>query len=190
MPGFLKAAAIVVSGAVIVGVGVLALPSNSRQSSPLLATGQTDGLPSVPCEQQLWLNADRGCQTWTTPHADVQRILSPQQTEPSREPPPAAPVTSTRLTSDESATKPRSRAWHAAENRAARIARGEFVSRRARVASRPVNSTQPGFMFWSAQQQHTYKYRSRSPDKTRMFAFFGSSVPYQRGSSTTGGGGM
>jgi hypothetical protein len=179
MPGFLKAAAIVVSGGVIVGAGVLAtLSGNSRQSAPLLATGEIGDLPSVPCEQQLWLNADRACQTWTMPHADVQRVLSPETVpvEPSRTSPPAAPVT-TRLTSDESSTKARPRTWHAAENRAARIARGGFVSRRTRVASRPVNATQPGFMFWPTSQQNTYRYRSRSyerpADTTRTFAFFG-----------------
>jgi hypothetical protein len=184
MPGFLKAAAIVVSGGAILGVGVLALPLHySRQSSTLLATGQISDLPSVPCEQQLWLNADRLCQTWTMPHPDVQRVLSPGSApaEPSRQPPPtAAPATGTRLTSDESTTKVRPRTWHAAENRAARIARGEFVSRRIRVASRPVNATQPGFLFWPAQQQNAYRYHSRSTgpsnDMTRMFAFFGTSA--------------
>jgi hypothetical protein len=184
MPGFLKAAAIVVSGGAIVGVGALALPNNSRHSASLLATGQISDLPSVPCEQQLWLNADRVCQTWTTPHSDVQRILSPEpvRAEPSRQPPPRPPAapTGTRLTSDESTTKARPRTWHAAENRGARIARGEFVSRRIRVASRPVNATQTGFMFWPNSQQNTYRYRTRSSaqpnDMTRTFAFFGTSA--------------
>jgi hypothetical protein len=185
MPGFLKAAAIVVSGGAVLGVGVLALPPlhYSRQSSSLLATSQIGDLPSVPCEQQLWLNADRVCQTWTMPHPDVQHILSPGSerapAEPSHQPPSVAPATGTRLTSDQSTTKARPRTWHAAENRAARIARGEFVSRRIRVASRPVNATQPGFLFWPMQQQTTYRYHSRSTgpsnDTTRVFAFFGSS---------------
>jgi hypothetical protein len=182
MPGFLKATAIVASAGVIAGVGVLTTPPG-RQSSPLLATGQIGDLPSVPCEQQLWLNADRACQAWTIPHADVQRVLSPE-TEPagpSREPPPVAPATATRLTSDESAAKVRPRTSRAAEVRSARLARGEFVSRRIRVASRPVNTTQPGFMFWSSPQQNTYTYRSRSSgrstDMRRMFAFFGSAAP-------------
>jgi hypothetical protein len=180
MPGFLKAAAIVMSGGVIIGVGVLAtLPGNLRQSSPLLATSQIGALSSVPCDQQLWLNADRMCQTWTRPHRDVQHLLSPEPAtaEPSREPPPAAPTASTRLTSDESATRARPRASRAAEIRAARIARGEFVSRRIRMAARPVNNTQPGFMFWPTAQQNNYSYRPRSlrrsTDVTRMFALFG-----------------
>ena len=182
MPGFLKAAAIVVSGGVIVGAGVLATLPGKSQSSASLATGQTE-LRSIPCDQQLWLNADRVCQTWTRPHRDVQRVLSPElpPVEPSRERPPEV---ATRLTSDESATKARPRTWRAAENRAARIARGEFVSRRIRLASRPVNTTQPGFMFWSTPHQNTYSYRPRSSgrytDMTRMFAFFGSSRNGQR----------
>lgn len=170
MPGFLKATGIAVSGGVIVGVGVLAtLP---RQSSRSLTTGQISE-QSVPCDQQLWLNADRVCQTWTTPHRNVQRVLSPESAPAE---PPAVP-TSTRLTSDQSATKARPRMSRAAEIRAARIARGEFVSRRIHVSSRPVNTTQPGFMFWSAAQQNTYSYRPRSSgrhtDMTRIFAFFG-----------------
>jgi hypothetical protein len=180
MPGFLKAAAIVMSGGVIVGVGALAtLPGNLRESPPLLATGQIGALPSVPCDQQLWLNADRMCQTWTRPHRDVQHLLSPEPApaEPSHEPSPAAPTASTRLTSDEAATKARPRASRAAEIRAARIARGEFVSRRIRMASRPVNNTQSGFMFWPTPQQNNYSYRPRSSrrstDMTRMFALFG-----------------
>jgi hypothetical protein len=179
MPGFLKAAAIVVSGGVIIGAGMLTTLPVKRQSSASLATGQIE-LRSVPCDQQLWLNADRVCQTWTRPHRDVQRVLSPElpPVEPSRERPPEVAPT-TRLTSDESGTKARSRTSRAAEIRAARIARGEFASRRIRLASRPVNTTQPGYMFWSTPRQNIYSYRPRSSgrytDMTRMFAFFGSS---------------
>lgn len=180
MPGFPKAAAIVVSGGVIVGAGVLAtLPGNLRQSSASLAAGQVDQR-SVPCDQQLWLNADRVCQTWTRPHRNVQRVLSPElpPVEPSRERPPEVAPT-TRLTSDESATNARPRTSHAAEIRAARIARGEFGSRRIRLATRTANANQSGFMFWSTPQQNTYNYRPRSSRyNTRMFAFFGAPSRY------------
>jgi hypothetical protein len=181
MPGFLRATAIVASAGAITGGVLAALPGN--ESSPLLATGQIGDLPSVPCEQQLWLNADRVCQTWTVPHRDVQRVLLPEPApaEPSGEPPPAVPATSTRLASDASATKALPHTSHAGEIRPARIARGEFVSRRIRMASRPVNSAQPGFMFWPTPQQNTYTYRARSSrrstDMRPMFAFFGTSAP-------------
>lgn len=169
MPGFIKAAAIVVSGGVIAGGALTTLPGNLRHSSPLLAAGDIGNLPSVPCEQQLWLNADRVCQTWTIPHRDVRRVLSPESApaEPSAEP---RPGTNTRVTSDEPATKARPRTSRAA----ARIARGEFVSRRMRMASRPVNVAQPGYTFWATPQQNGYSHRPRSfrRDMTRIFAFF------------------
>lgn len=174
MPGFFKAAAIVMSGGAIVGTGVLATLPGGLPSRPLSAAGQIADLAPVPCEQQLWLNADRTCQTWTAPHRDVQRVLLPGTTAEPAPDPLAAPATSTRLTADDSAAKPRVRASRTAE--AARIARGENVSRRMRVASRAANSTQPGFFFWPTSQQDTYRQRSarRSGDMTRMFAFFGS----------------
>lgn len=174
MPGFFKAAAIVMSGGAIVGTGVLATLPNELQSPPLSAAGQIADLPPVPCDQQLWLNADRGCQTWTVPHRDVERVLSPETTPAESAPEPmAAPSTSTRLTADESAAKARARTSRTTG--AARIARGENVSRRMRVASRAANGIQPGFFFWPTSQQDTVRQRSprRSANTTPMFAFFG-----------------
>jgi hypothetical protein len=179
MPGFFKAAAIVMSGGAIVGTGVLATIPGELQSPRLSAAGQIAVLPPVPCDQQLWLNADRGCQTWTVPHRDVERVLSPETTpaEPAPEP-LAAPSTTTRLTGDESAAKARARTSRTAEVRAgaARIARGENMSRKTRVASRAANGTQPGFFFWPTSQQETLRQKSprRSADTRPMFAFFGS----------------
>jgi hypothetical protein len=181
MPGFFKAAAIVMSGGAIVGTGVLVTLPGELQPPPSSAAGQIADLASVPCEQQLWLNADRACQSWTVPHREVKRVLSPESTseEPAPEP-PAAPAISTRLTADESAAKARARTSRTAEVRAGvvRIARGEVVSRRMRVASRAANGSQPGFFFWPTSQQDTYRQRSprRSADMTGMFAFFGSST--------------
>jgi hypothetical protein len=66
MPGFFKAAAIVMSGGATIGTGVLmVLPEDSRVAD----------LPALSCQQQFWLNADRTCQTWTVPHRDVERLL-------------------------------------------------------------------------------------------------------------------
>jgi hypothetical protein len=66
MPGFFKAAAIVMSGGATIGTGVLmVLPEDSRVAE----------LPVMSCQQQFWLNADRTCQTWTVPHRDVERLL-------------------------------------------------------------------------------------------------------------------
>jgi hypothetical protein len=66
MPGFFKAAAIVMSSGATIGTGVLmVLPEDSRVAE----------LPALSCQQQFWLNADRTCQTWTVPHRDVERLL-------------------------------------------------------------------------------------------------------------------
>lgn len=66
MPGFFKAAAIIMSGGATIGTGVLmVLPEDSRVAE----------LPALSCQQQFWLNADRTCQTWTVPHRDVERLL-------------------------------------------------------------------------------------------------------------------
>jgi hypothetical protein len=66
MPGFFKAAAIIMSGGATIGTGVLmVLPEDSRVAD----------LPALSCQQQFWLNADRTCQTWTVPHRDVERLL-------------------------------------------------------------------------------------------------------------------
>jgi hypothetical protein len=83
MPGFLKAATLVMSGGAIVGAGAFeAIPEHAL--APLFATAAIPNLAPVPCKQQLWLNADRACQTWTVPHRDVRRalLLEPPTPEP------------------------------------------------------------------------------------------------------------
>lgn len=82
MPGYFRAVAIVMSVGAIAGAGVLAMlpsaPIDPRDDSrpPLFAILEGANRPQVTCRQQLWVNSDRGCQTWTVPHRDVERILS------------------------------------------------------------------------------------------------------------------
>jgi hypothetical protein len=82
MPGYFRAAAIVMSVGGIAGAGVLAMlpsaPIDPRDDSrpPLFAILEGTGRLQVPCKQQLWVNSDRGCQTWTVPRREVERILS------------------------------------------------------------------------------------------------------------------
>jgi hypothetical protein len=67
MPGFLKAAAIVMSSGTMMGTGVLmVLPEDSH----------IPDLPVLSCQQQFWLNADRTCQTWTAPRREVSQYLA------------------------------------------------------------------------------------------------------------------
>jgi hypothetical protein len=82
MPGYFRAAAIVMTAGAIAGAGVLAMlpsaPIDPRDDArpPLFAILEGADRPQVPCKQQLWVNSDRGCQTWTVPHRDVERALS------------------------------------------------------------------------------------------------------------------
>lgn len=80
MPGFLKAAtAVFVSGA-ITGAGVLLLlpaaPEGSLRVQSMFPSVRVSDLPAAACKQQLWLNTDRTCQSWTTPKPEVQRLLA------------------------------------------------------------------------------------------------------------------
>jgi hypothetical protein len=81
MPGYFRATAIVMSVGAIAGAAVLALlpsaPIDPRDDSrpPLFTVLEGNGRPKLPCKQQLWVNSDRGCQTWTVPHPSVEKIL-------------------------------------------------------------------------------------------------------------------
>lgn len=82
MPGYFRATAIVMTVGGIVGAGVLALlpsePIDPRDDArpPLFLILEGADRPQVPCKQQLWVNSDRDCHTWTVPHRDVEKILS------------------------------------------------------------------------------------------------------------------
>ena len=82
MPGYFRATAIVMTVGAISGAGVLAMlpsaPLDPRDDArpPLFTILEGTGRPQVPCKGQLWVNSDRGCQTWTVPHPEVERILS------------------------------------------------------------------------------------------------------------------
>jgi hypothetical protein len=81
MPGYFRATAIVMTAGAIAGVAVLAMlpsaPIDPRDDSrpPLFTILEGSDRPQVSCKQQLWVNSDRGCQTWTVPHPNVERIL-------------------------------------------------------------------------------------------------------------------
>jgi hypothetical protein len=82
MPGYFRATAIVMTVGAIVGASVLAMlpsaPMDPRDDSrpPLFTVLDGSGRPQVKCKQQLWVNSDRSCQTWTVPHPNVEKILS------------------------------------------------------------------------------------------------------------------
>jgi hypothetical protein len=80
MPGFLKAATTVFTGGAIVGAGALMLLPSAPEGSPrvpsMFPSVRVSDLPPAACKQQLWLNTDRTCQSWTTPKPEVQRLLA------------------------------------------------------------------------------------------------------------------
>jgi|HubBroStandDraft_6_1064221.scaffolds.fasta_scaffold183036_2 hypothetical protein len=80
MPGFLKAATTVLVSGAITGAGVLLLlpaaPEGSLHVQSMFPSVRVSDLPAVACRQQLWLNTDRTCQSWTTPKPEVQRLLA------------------------------------------------------------------------------------------------------------------
>src|SRR6516165_4568958 len=83
MPGFYRAAAIVMSGGAFLGFGVLMMlprpPENTHHSSTLLGAEQIANFFPEPCKQQLWqntLNTDRVCQTWNLPDREAERLLA------------------------------------------------------------------------------------------------------------------
>jgi hypothetical protein len=80
MPGFLKAATTVFVSGAITGAGVLLLlpaaPEGSLRMPSMFPSVRVSDLPAAACKQQLWLNTDRTCQSWTTPKPEVQRLLA------------------------------------------------------------------------------------------------------------------
>jgi hypothetical protein len=80
MPGFLKAATTVFTGGAIVGAGLLMLlpppPEGSPRVPSMFPSVRVSDLPPATCKQQLWLNTERTCQSWTTPRPEVLRLLA------------------------------------------------------------------------------------------------------------------
>jgi hypothetical protein len=122
MPGFFKAAAIVMSSGAFAGFGVLMMlpppPEDTHPSSPLFAAAQIANLFPQPCKQQLWLNTlntDRVCQTWNLSDRDAERILSVP--EPAAKAPrqPSRPAADSHVAKGETVVKARARVSHTAD---------------------------------------------------------------------------
>lgn len=123
MPGFSKAASIVMSGGALVGFGVLLmLPpplEDTQPSSSQLAAAQIANLFPEPCKQQLWLNTlntDRVCQTWNLSDRDAERILSVPEPPAKAPREPSRPAPDSHIAKDETVVKTRARASHTASS--------------------------------------------------------------------------
>jgi hypothetical protein len=166
MPGFFKAAMIVMSTGAIASAGVLStVPEEAR--APLFAAAPIPDPPPAPCYQQFWPNTDRACQRWTVAHRDVARLLAPESALV-EEPPEPAPATGARLAAKESNL-------HARKPRAAHVQR---VAREDN-ASRFFHATaQRGIVMWPTSREDSFRSRATEwrNDRTRV-AFFGAQPP-------------
>jgi hypothetical protein len=80
MPGFLRAATIVLTSTAAIGVGVLTMlpsvPEGPWSGRARAAGVPVAELPRASCKQQLWPNTDRICQSWTIANPEVAKLLS------------------------------------------------------------------------------------------------------------------
>ena len=166
MPGFLKGAAIVMSGGTIVGVAVLAiLPEDeSLPSSPAPATLQIPGTLRAQCARPLWPSTDRTCLTWPVPQPDMETALST----------PPALARDTRVAADRPMAKARTHPSRAASAKAkVGTARRENIS--PPVAYRWAEGSQRGFMTWQTPRQDAFQWGNpeRRGGRSPTFAWFG-----------------
>jgi hypothetical protein len=152
MPGFYKAAAMVMSGGAFLGFGVLMMlppqPEDTRPSSTLFAAAQIANLFPEPCKQQLWLNTlntDRVCQTWNLSDRDAERLLSAPEPPAKAPRQPERPAAESHVAKGEMVVKAHARVSRTAESQArpARESRSHRMSTRmsAPAASPTVEST-------------------------------------------------
>jgi len=92
MPGFLRAATIVLGSSAVLGASVLAALPSAPEGGLFARWGAIGvpvaDLPRASCKQQLWPNTDRICQSWTIAQPDTARYLSAKLEAPT----PAAVV--------------------------------------------------------------------------------------------------
>lgn len=126
MPGFYKAAAIVMSGGAFLGFGVLMMlprpPEDTHHTSALVAAEQIANFFPEPCKQQLWLNTlntDRVCQTWNLSDREAERLLAaPQPPVKASRRPSKEPAAASHVAKSDMAVKARAHVSHTADNQA------------------------------------------------------------------------
>jgi len=174
--GFLKAAAIVMSGGAIVGAGVLAMLPE-EPAAILSEPARLPKLSPAPCNRPLWPHTEGACETWPLPHRDVEGLLT---SEPER-------AAASHGSTPESGTARRHAARaDKADNTKSRRAREDNATRRVPAAPRTV--TQGWGMNWPTWHQDTWptwhqdtfhpayaerQNRKQNRNMTGSFAFFG-----------------
>jgi len=162
VPGFLKAAAMVMSGGTLVGVGVLAMlpdepsiPSSAAESAPVHLAIE----PPAPCNRPLWPNT--ACQTWTLPHRDVEELPASEPTQA-----PRGATSESRHVRDRTT---------GADNHKKRAARADKASRRTQAANRMPAVAERGFMNWPTWRPDAFHsaFSERRNYTMRTFGFFG-----------------
>jgi hypothetical protein len=146
MPGFYKAAAIVMSGGVLVGLGALMMvprpQEDTRPSSTLVGASQIANFFPKPCKQQLWLNTlntDGVCQTWNLSDRDAERLLAVPEPPAKASRQPSKPAADSHVSKSEMVVKTRARLSHTADSqpRPAREAGSHSSPREAGSHSSP-----------------------------------------------------
>jgi hypothetical protein len=165
MPGFFKAAMLVVSSGTIAGTGALwTLPENVQEA--LFAAAPIPDPAPAPCQYQRWPNTDRACQPWTVAHREVARLLSREPTlaETSREPPAARVATEA---PDLQARRPRA-------TYPQRIVREDGTARG--LAFRPSQRN----VIWPTSREDAFQSApaQRHNSEPRIFAYYGAPGQY------------
>jgi hypothetical protein len=123
MPGFYKAAAILMSGGAFVGFGALLMlpppPANTHRASTLVGAAQIANFFPQHCKQQLWLNTlntDGVCQTWNLSDRDAERLLAAPEPPVKILQQPSKPPTDSHVAKSEMVVKARARVSHTADS--------------------------------------------------------------------------
>jgi hypothetical protein len=123
MPGFYKAAAILLSGGAFAGFGVLLMlpspPADTHLASTLVSAAQIANFFPKPCKQQLWLNTlnnDGVCQTWNLSDRDTERLLAAPEPPAKVSHQLSKPPADSHVAKSEMVVKARARTSHTADS--------------------------------------------------------------------------
>jgi hypothetical protein len=125
MPGFYKAAAILMSGGAFLGFGALMMlpppPADTHLSSTSVGAAQIANFFPKPCKQQLWLNVlntDGVCQTWNLSDREAEQLLAAPEPPVKASRQPSKPPADSHVAKSEMVVKGRARARlsHAADS--------------------------------------------------------------------------
>lgn len=182
MPGFLRAATIVLTSSAVVAGAVLAtlpsLPDGVLSTQAATAGIRVAELPRVSCKEQLWPNTDRVCQSWTVAKPEVASALAAtaeaiaavpapgqielQQDEPAdQEPVGASAPVDARIVAGETLEAVQARSRQSAQKQKVKsmpVANNQDQQNAIAVTARAANGAQRVIMIRPTSQQDHYYY--------------------------------